>query len=547
MAARDAGAVSGDGGWTLRAWDVLAARAAERPDAEALVTETARWTWAELLRAARRRAGAMLALGLGRGDRVAILLPNTEEWVATFLAAAAVGAVTVPVNTRFRAAEIAAALRRARCRAVFAADRFRSQDFSASLREVEPALDHGALPGAALPELRHAVVIGEDVPAGAMPHSAFLALSVSGAALDAAMAAVSPEDPLLIQFTSGTTARPKGAVLTHHSMLRNAACAAARIGVVPEDRYLNCRPFFHVAGSTLTLLVCLSTGACLVTPQAFAAPDAARLLAEEGCTLTSGNDTIFQMLMGEPSLDRARLKLRGGWAAAGPVTMRRIMAELGAAAVCNAYGLSEASPNVGLSDAADTPEDRAEGWLLPHAGMEVRIADPESDAPRPAGEPGEIRVRGWSLMRGYDADPENTAKAIGADGWLRTGDLGVMDARGRFRMVGRLKDVFRVGGENVAPAEVEEALQSHPDVAVAQVVGVPDARLGEVPAAFVQPRAGAAPDPAAVLDWLRPRVAGFRLPRHLWVVEGFEAIGMTASGKVQKARLREEALRRLRA
>ncbi len=545
MAERDADAVKG-GAWTLRAWDVLAARAAERPHAEALVTATARWTWADLARAVRRRAGAMLALGLGRGDRVAVLMPNTEEWVATFLAAAAIGAVTVPVNTRFRAAEIADALGRARCRAVFAADRFRSQDFSALLREAEPALDR-ALPGMSLPELRHAVVVGEDVPAAAMPHARFLALSVPDRELEAAVAAVSAEDPLLIQFTSGTTARPKGAVLTHHSMLRNAACAAARIGVVPEDRYLNCRPFFHVAGSTLTLLVCLSTGACLVTPPAFAAPDAARLLAEEGCTLTSGNDTIFQMLMSEPTLDRARLRLRGGWAAAGPVTMRRIMAELGAASVCNAYGLSEASPNVGMSDAADAPEDRAEGWLLPHDGLEVRIADPGTGAPRPAGEPGEIRVRGWSLMRGYDADPENTAKAVAPDGWLRTGDLGVADARGRFRMAGRLKDVFRVGGENVAPAEVEEALQAHPDVAVAQVVGVPDARLGEVPAAFVLPRAGASPDPAAVLDWLRPRVAGFRLPRHLWVVEGFEAIGMTASGKVQKVRLREEALRRMRA
>ncbi len=524
---------------------MLAARAAERPDAEALVTEAARWTWADLLRAARRRAGAMLALGLARGDRVAILMPNSEEWVATFLAAAAIGAVTVPVNTRFRAAEIADALGRARCRAVFAADRFRSQDFAGMLHEAEPALDR-ALPGASLPDLRRAVVLGEDVPAGATPHAEFLALSVPDEALDAAIAAVSPEDPLLIQFTSGTTARPKGAVLTHHSMLRNAACAAARLGVVPEDRYLNCRPFFHVAGSTLTLLVCLSSGACLVTPPAFSAPDAARLLAEEGCTLTSGNDTIFQMLMSEPTLDRARLRLRGGWAAAGPVTMRRIMAELGAAAVCNAYGLSEASPNVGLSDAAaDTPEDRAEGWLRTHAGLEVRIADPDTGEPRPPGEPGEIRVRGWSLMRGYDADPENTAKAITPDGWLRTGDLGVTDARGRFRMVGRLKDVFRVGGENVAPAEVEEALQGHPDVAVAQVVGVPDARLGEVPAAFVQPRAGASPDPAAVLEWLRPRVAGFRLPRHLWVVEGFEAVGMTSSGKVQKTRLREEALRRV--
>jgi len=519
--------------WTLRAADLLATQAQERPGADAIIAPDARWSWATLALETRRRAGAMHALGLRRGDRVAILLPNGAEWVALFLASASLGCVTIPVNTRLRGPEIAELLGRTRAKALFATDRFLSQDYVKMLREAEPALDT-ALPGPAWPELRHVVLAGVSLPSGAMPHTAFLALP-EPEGLDAAMAGVSAEDPMLIQFTSGTTSRPKGAVLTQHSMLRNAAACAARLGVRPEDRYLNCRPFFHVAGSTLTLLVCLVTGATLVTPAAFAAPEAARLLMEEGCTLTSGNDTIFQMLLDEPSLDRARLRLRGGWAASGPVTMRRIAVELGAAAICNAYGLSEASPNVGISDAMDSLEDRAEGWLLPHEGMEVAL-DPGT---------GEIRVRGWSVMQSYLDDPDGTKRAIIENGWLLTGDLGAMDTRGRFRMVGRLKDVFRVGGENVAPAEVEEALQAHPDIAVAQVVGVPDARLGEVPAAFILPRAGAMPEPAAILAWLRPRLAGFRLPRHVWLVDGFESIGMTASGKVQKTRLREEALRRI--
>jgi fatty-acyl-CoA synthase len=523
--------------------DFLERSATGRGGMEALVTDGARLTHAALRDEVRTVARALLALGVRKGEHVGVLTGNDEHWVTLFYAAALIGAVTVPVNTRFKAAEIAFALRQAECRAVFVRDRFLKIDFAAMLREAEPAVETG-LPGTALPLLRRAVVIGGDVPAGALSWEAFRAgaAAVDEAALAAATDAVRPDDPLLIQFTSGTTAYPKGVLLTHANMLRNASAAAARLGVRADDRYLNCRPFFHVAGSTLSLLVCLVTGACLVTPPTFEAGAALRLLEAERCTVTSGNDSIFQLLMAHPDFRREKLHLRGGWAAAGPLTMRRIIEELGVRELCWAYGLSEASPNVVLSDHREPAEDRIAGRARPHPGVEVRIADPATGEALPPESPGEIQVRGWGVMRGYHNNLEATAKAFTADGWLRTGDLGALDAEGRLRMVGRLKDVLRVGGENVAPAEVEEALLAHPAVEMAQVVGIPDARLGEVPAAFVTLRPGATETAASILEWLRPRLANFRMPRHLRVVEDFEAIGMTASGKVQKAKLREHAI-----
>ncbi len=515
--------------------------AAERGGEEALVSEATRLGHAALREEARAVARSLLALGIRRGDHLGLLAGNDAEWVVTFYAAALIGAVTVPVNTRFKAPEIAFALRRADCRAVVLRGRFLKIDFAAALAEAEPAVTTG-LPGQALPLLRHAVVIGDGGPGGTISWEAFRAAQASDAELEAAIAVVTPDDPLLVQFTSGTTAYPKGVLLTHANMLRNAAAAAARLGVRAEDRYLNCRPFFHVAGSTLSLLVCLVTGACLVTPPTFEAGAALRLLEEERCTLTSGNDSIFQMLMTHPDFRRERLHLRGGWAAAGPVTMRKVIEEMGVRDLCWAYGLSEASPNVVLSDHRDPAELRISGRAAPHPGVEVRIADPATGAALPPDAPGEIQVRGWGIMCGYHNDPDATRKAFTPDGWLRTGDLGALDAEGRLRMTGRLKDVLRVGGENVAPAEVEEVLLSHPAIAMAQVVGVPDARLGEVPVAFVTTRAGEGISEGALLDWLRPRLANFRMPRHLRIVPDFEAIGMTASGKVQKAKLREHAI-----
>lgn len=531
-------------GWaaqTLR--QVLARQATGRGGAEALVTETERLTYAALQDETRRVARAMLALGIGKGDFVGVLFANDTRWVTTFYAAAMIGAVTVPINTRFKATELAFCLKQADVKALFMTGRFLKIDFVSFLREAEPAVDQ-ALPGAALPLLRDVVVAGEDRPAVAQSWDAFLAgaSSVSEADLDRAAGQVGADDLLLIQFTSGTTAYPKGVMLTHDNMLRNAWASGLRFGLREDDRYFNCRPFFHVGGSTLSLLAALTAGACLVTLPTFEPGAALAMLEQERCTLTSGNDTIFQMLMSHPDFARRTLCLRGGWAAAGPETMRKIVEVLGAAETCVAYGLSEASPNVVLNDWRDPLELRIAGLAKPHPGIDVRIADPATNAALPAGASGEIQVRGWSVMRGYYNNPQANAAVFTPDGWLRTGDLGVLTEDGRLRMVGRIKDVFRVGGENVAPAEVEEILLSHPAVGTAQVVGVPDARLGEVPAAFVTLKGGAVAGEDELIAWMKERCANFRVPRFLRIVENFDAIGMTASGKVQKVKLREHAI-----
>ncbi len=482
--------------WTAQTLgQVLAGR-----DGEALVTPGGRFSYKELLEKARRAAAGMQALGIRRGDHVGILMGNDEHWLSLFYGAALMGAVTVPVNTRFKTAEIDFCLRQGDCKALFYAERFLNIDFGSMVRATG---------------FRNAFEISSGLPAGKL------------AAVEA-----SPDDVLLIQFTSGTTAYPKGAMLTHDNMLRDAWAAGMRVGIRPGDRYFNCRPFFHAAGSTLSALMALVSGACLVTLPTFEAGAALEMMERERCTLVSGNDTLFQMLMGHAELPQRRLCLRGGWAAAGPQTMRAIIDKLGASAICAAYGLSEASPNVVMSDWRDPEELRVQGLARPHDGVEIRISEQH-----------EIQVRGWNVMRGYYNNPAANASAFTADGWLRTGDLGSLTADGRLRMTGRLKDVFRVGGENVAPAEVEEVLLAHPAVETAQVIGVPDARLGEVGCAYVTVKANASTSENELLEWCKARCANFRVPRYLRIVPDFESIGMTASGKVQKTRLREHALR----
>jgi len=478
---------------------LLGKQARERGGVEAVVTPATRVSYEELFREAKSAAGAMQAMGLERGDHVGVLMGNDEKWLALFYGAALIGAVTVPVNTRFKAAEVEYCVKQADCKALFYVPRFMKQDFASFVQGLE--------------------ILKVDVSAG-LPQGQLRPVDVS------------PDEVLLIQFTSGTTAYPKGVMLTHDMMLRDAWAAGTRVGIRPEDRYFNCRPFFHVAGSTLSALMSLVAGATLVTLPAFEAGPALEMMERERCTLVSGNDTIFQMLMGHEDFPKRKLSLRGGWAAAGPQTMRRIIDVLGAKQICAAYGLSEASPNVVMSDWREPEELRVQGLPLPLPGVEVRINE------------GEIQVRGWNVMKGYYNNSEATAKAFTEDGWLRTGDLGELTPDGRLRMVGRLKDVFRVGGENVAPAEVEEVLLAHPAVETAQVIGVPDARLGEVPCAYVTLKSKA--NELELIEWCKTRMAGFRVPRYLRIVEDFEAIGMTASGKVQKAKLREHALRELK-
>jgi len=515
------------------------------PNELALITPKLKRNWQQTLDRAHQYAKALIAHGIGHGDLVGVMAPNDEHWIDIFFGAALIGAITVPVNTRFKSAELAYSLQKANVKLFVTVDSFLNIDFIKLLRGAEPAIDI-ALPGQVLPRLETLVVWGDALPQTALSEEAFLSKGkrVKSAQLQEAMQTVKPDDVLLIQFTSGTTAFPKGVMLTHENMLHNAAAVSERIGLRSSDRYFNCRPFFHVAGSTLSLLAVLETQACLVTQATFEAGAALEMLALDRCTVISGNDTLFQLLMNHPSFNRPSLCLRGGWAAAAPETMRRIVLEMGVEEICWSYGQSEASPNVVKSDFRSPVEDRINGLAKPLPGVEVKVVSKDSTTPLPANTPGEIHVKGWNVMKGYYGQPELTAQTVDLQGWLHTGDLGLMTPEGHLRFIGRLKDIFRVGGENVAPAEIEEAFLKHPSVANAQVIGVPNARLGEVPVAYITLRHGAKISAQELIAWIKPRIANFKVPRHIAVVDNFDDLGMTASGKVQKNKLREDAIKR---
>jgi fatty-acyl-CoA synthase len=526
--------------WSRQTLEQALERAAsEWPDLEALVIAGRRLSYRELEHSAQAVARALRAAGIGHGDHVAVCMGNAVEWVQFFYGAAIVGAVTVPVNTRFKNEELAYCLKQADVKLLFTADRFLKIDFIAMLRRVCPALEY-TLPDPALPKLHDVVVLGDDIPAGAISFGQWLARGAFAPAVNAKP--VTPDDVLLIQYTSGTTSYPKGVMLTHDNMLRNAACVAPRFDCRAGDRYYSARPFYHVAGTTLSMLAALTSGATLLSSPTFEPGDALRLMAEERCTITSGNDTMFRMLCNHPDFGRYPVKLKSGWASAGAEASRQIVEKMDMRGLCHAYGLSEASPNVCMSWFDDDEAKRIGGWAHVLDDVEVRIVDHASGRDQSPGQPGEIMVRGCSVMKGYYNMPEETAQAIDAGGWLHSGDLGVMDGDGRLRFLTRIKDVFRVGGENVAPAEVEDVLNRHPKVKQAQVIGVPDPRLTEVPAAYIILREGETTAADDIIAWSREHMAGFRVPRYVRIVETFENIGMTGSAKVQKNKLRAQAL-----
>jgi fatty-acyl-CoA synthase len=525
--------------WQKQTLGTMLARAAEQwADHEALVISGRRLTYAQLWSEVRKVAAGLRALGIERGDHVAVCMGNSIEWVTFFYGAATLGAVTVPVNTRFKPDELEYCLKQADVKLLFAVDRFLKIDFVQMLRQICSALD-SSLPASNLPDLSRIVILGDEIPRSAIGFDELLA---RGAQTVLPAEPVDPEDVLLMQFTSGTTSYPKGVMLSHDNMLRNAAYVTRRFDCRAGDRYFSARPFYHVAGTTLSLLAAHTSGACLLSSPSFDPEEALRVMSSERCTLTSGNDTMFLMLLNHPDFDKSPLELRGGWSSTGPEVTQRIIERMGMRGVSQAYGLSEASPNVAMSRHTDDVDKRVNGWAHLLDDLEVRIVDIESGADRPPGQSGEILVRGWSVMKGYYKMPEQTAKAIDTDGWLHTGDLGVMDSDGRLRFLTRIKDVFRVGGENVAPAEVEDVLHKHPKIKQAQVIGVPDPRLAEVPAAYVILREGAHATPDELIAWGKERMANFRAPRYLRIVDSFEHIGMTGSSKVQKNKLRAQAL-----
>ncbi|MEB3421569.1 AMP-binding protein [Salipiger marinus] len=517
--------------------DALARAVALAPDVEALVAPDGRVTFAELADQVAQLRAALHGLGVTQGDHVGICLGNGVAFETLFLALGTLGAVAVPVNTRLKADEIAYALRQSRVRVLITADRLLNVDFIATLREILPTIDSAdALPDATLPNLQQIVVLGDNCPAAARGWDAMLAAAPADPGPKARADAT-----LLIQYTSGTTAYPKGVMLSHRSMLGNGFVSGQRIGLRTGDRFHSSRPFFHVAGTTLSILACLQNLATLVTMTRFEPGEALAMLEAERCTHVSGNDTMALMLLNHPDRARRQLHLRGGWVAGSQSVLRRVADEMGAREIVSGYGLSEASPNIAQSCWWEHEDIRTGGRMRPQPGLELRVIDPVSGSESAAGQAGEIQVRGWSVMKGYYDMPDKTAETLSSDGWLATGDLGRRGADGRLEFVGRLKNIVRVGGENVSPEEVEDRLHRHPAIKQAQVVGVPDNRLVEVCAAFVILNEGAALDPAALIDWSKGVMAGFKVPRHVWIVEGFEEIGMTASSKIQKTKLADHA------
>lgn len=514
--------------------EALARTVALAPDVEAIVAPDGRRTYAELAQDVTRLRLALAAFGVRRGDHVGICYGNGVQFQALFLALATIGAVSVPVNTRLRGAEIAYCLQQAKVKVLFAADRLLSSDFTAILGEL---FGEAALPNADYPDLQRVVLNGDAAPAWAEAWDDFATLAEGAEPENSG-----PDDVVLIQYTSGSTGFPKGVMLRQHSLLTNGFVSAQRMGLRVGDRFHSARPFFHVAGTSLSIMACLQHGVTLVTMARFEPAAALELMEAERCTHFSGNDTMALMLLNHPDRASRRLSLRGAWVAGAEAVLQRVAADLGAQECVAGYGLSEASPNVAQSCWWAPLALRTGGWMRPQPGVEVRVVDPANGEALAAGAVGEIQVRGWSVMAGYFDMPEKTAETFTADGWLMTGDLGALDADGNLSFRGRLKNMIRVGGENVSPEEVEDLLHRHPAIRQAQVVGVPDARLVEVCAAFVILNDGRALSAGELADWAKSNMAGFKIPRHIWFVDDFEAIGMTASAKIQKSKLTEHAV-----
>jgi len=508
----------------------VVARAAQRfGDREGLVDGDLRLTFAELADRIDEAARALVATGIRAGDRVAVWAPNAAEWVFAALGVHCAGGVVIPVNTRFKGHEAADILERSGARVLFTVTDFLDTDYVALLDGVgRPA------------NLEEVVVLRGTAPPGTTSWTDFLgrAAGIPREASAARAAAVEPGDVCDILFTSGTTGRPKGAMLGHGATVRAFTAWTDVVGLQEGDRYLIVNPFFHAFGLKAGILACLVTGATIVPHPVFDVPSVMRRVEEERITMLPGPPAIYQTILDHPDLasfDLSTLRLAVTGAATVPVEMiRRMRSELTFRTIVTGYGLTESTGIATMCRHDDEPETIANtaGRAIPD--VEVLVVD-DKGAEVPRGEPGEVVVRGYNVMQGYFGDPEATAEAIDADGWLHTGDVGVMDERGYLRITDRTKDMFIVGGFNAYPAEIEQLIMRHPDVSQVAVVGVPDHRLGEVGKAFVVPRPGSAVDPDALIAWCREQMANYKVPRH---VEVLGALPLNASGKVLKYELR---------
>ncbi|MFI6874810.1 FadD3 family acyl-CoA ligase [Streptomyces sp. NPDC050400] len=507
------------------------------PDREAVVDGDVRLTWAQLRDQVRAAVRSLIALGTRPGDRIALWAPNGHRWVVAALAATSAGALLVPVNTRYQGAEARWLLERGTVRLLFVENGFLGKDYLAMLGCAEDPGDGRPVPE--LPALERVVTLDDTDRPGILTWDDFLRSGADLPDTEAAArgAAVRPDDPCDLLFTSGTTGRPKGALTTHRQNLTTYWQWSGRTGVTGGDRYLIVNPMFHCFGYKAGVLACLLRGATMVLHPVFDVDRVLRTVEAERITVLPGPPTIYTELLDAPGRDRfdlSSLRLAVTGAAVVPVALvRRMRAEL-FPEVLTAYGLTEACGTVTVCSADDDAETVARTAGRPIDGTELLVADGDR-RPLPAGQDGRILVRGYHVMLGYLDDPQADAAAVDADGWLDTGDIGHLDPRGNLVITGRSKDMFVVGGFNVYPAEIEQVLAGHEAVAEAAVVGIPDVRLGEVGRAFVTVRPGGRTGPVDLIDHCRARLANFKVPREVVVLA---ALPRNATGKVDKAALR---------
>jgi len=512
---------------------------------EALVFGAERYTFAEVRERVDEVARGLIALGVKPGDHVALWLMNRPEWIFSMFALARIGAVQVPVNTRFRTHDLAYLLKQSDARYLITHDQSGPIDYLAMVREVVKLPERGdAIRDPDFPQLQRVIILGERGHAGCVGFDDMLdtAGEVEPETLAARAGAVDPDHPVFIMYTSGTTGFPKG-VMHNHIMLRLIEERAFRLALTENDTILNYLPLFHLFSYSEGALMSMLTGARQILTETFDAGESIRLIEREGVTVMHGFETHLKELTEAQERVGANLEtLRCGLFACGmqsgvPIC-RKAAAVLAPLVTITGYGMSEMGAGTLVGALDDSLEQRAETSGYPAPGYAFRIVDPATNAEQPIGEAGEIVVKGYCLMLGYYNKPAETAACFDSDGWFHTGDTGIRRSDGYIRFLGRYKDMLKVGGENVDPMEVEGLLLTLDGVYQVAVVGFPDERLSEVPVAYVQRKPGSTLSAEAVLDYCRGKVATFKIPRHVLFVDTFP---MTASGKVRKVELRADA------
>jgi fatty-acyl-CoA synthase len=518
--------------------------AATRPDADAVIFRGDRLSYAAVRERADTLARAMLALGVRKDDRVAILLPNRPEWLIAAVAAAKVGAVTAAISTFSTARELAWALEHAQPRVIVTMAAFRGHEYLRAIHDVCPELarsEPGMLRSARVTELRAVITIDERRHDGVYAWNDVFAHAsdVRATALAAAQSAVTGADPCFILYTSGSTATPKGVTLAHGGVIGNGFDIGERMHLIAADRVWLAVPLFWSFGSANALPAILTHGGALVLQESFEPGEALALLDGEGCTVYYGMANMARAIVEHPDRPRRALAtMRTGLTIGLPEDVAMTMDAVNASHLCNVYGATETYGNCAVTDADDSRELRLTTQGLPLPGMQIRVVDPESGRVLAANEIGELRVKGW-VTPGYYRDAEQTRAAFDADGYFITGDLGALGDDGRVRFRGRLREMIKTGGINVAPLEVEGVLLTHPAVKQAYVVGLPDRGKGEVAAAAIELRDGAAATVEALTAFCRERLASYKVPAR-FVFRKADEFPRTATGKVQKPRLREE-------